>query len=72
MPRRNFRSRTRRYAIVDEDDLIQQANDSVYGLAAGIWTKITLGRLSSPMHDVGTVWVNTYKSFFYFNAIWRL
>lgn len=48
----------------DEDDLIEQANDSVYGLACGIWTADyraawQLGRRI----DAGTVWVNTYKQF---------
>lgn len=48
----------------DEDDLIQQANDSVYGLAAGIWTKdYTRAFKLADALDVGTVWVNTYKVF---------
>ncbi|MEQ5202542.1 aldehyde dehydrogenase [Providencia rettgeri] len=48
----------------DEEDLIQQANDSVYGLAAGIWTKdYTRALKLADALDVGTVWVNTYKVF---------
>ncbi|HHQ2323539.1 aldehyde dehydrogenase [Providencia rettgeri] len=48
----------------DEEDLIQQANDSVYGLAAGIWTKdYTRAFKLADALDVGTVWVNTYKVF---------
>lgn len=48
----------------DEDDLLAQANDSVYALAAGIWTRDykkawRLGRAV----QAGTVWINTYKQF---------
>ncbi|MEU7577553.1 aldehyde dehydrogenase family protein [Streptomyces sp. NPDC041068] len=48
----------------DEDDLVAQANDSVYGLACGIWTRDhraawQLGRRI----EAGTVWINTYKQF---------
>ncbi|HSV51126.1 MAG TPA: aldehyde dehydrogenase [Burkholderiaceae bacterium] len=48
----------------NEDDLIAQANDSVYALAAGIWTRDykrawKLGRAV----QAGTVWINTYKQF---------
>jgi betaine-aldehyde dehydrogenase len=46
----------------DEEDLIEQANDSAYGLAAGIWTadyKRAL-RIARAL-DAGTVWINTYK-----------
>jgi betaine-aldehyde dehydrogenase len=50
--------------FADEDDLVKQANDSVYGLACGIWTKDyrTALRLSRRI-EAGTVWVNTYKQF---------
>lgn len=48
----------------DEADLIEQANDSVFGLASGIWTKDyrTAWRIGSAL-ETGTVWVNTYKVF---------
>ncbi|MEU9993965.1 aldehyde dehydrogenase [Streptomyces sp. NPDC050848] len=48
----------------DEDDLVRQANDSVYGLACGIWTRDTRAawRLARRI-DAGTVWINTYKQF---------
>ncbi|MGB7195159.1 MAG: aldehyde dehydrogenase [Collimonas pratensis] len=46
----------------DEQDLIEQANDSVYALAAGIWTRDykkawRFGRAV----QAGNVWINTYK-----------
>ena len=48
----------------DEDALIADANDSVYALAAGIWTgdykkAWRIGR----QVQAGTVWINTYKQF---------
>lgn len=48
----------------DESELIREANDSVYGLAAGIWTRDTgrALRLCERL-EVGTVWINTYKVF---------
>ncbi|MDR2332794.1 MAG: aldehyde dehydrogenase [Burkholderiaceae bacterium] len=47
-----------------EDDLLAQANDSIYALAAGIWTgdyrkAWRIGRAV----QAGTVWINTYKQF---------
>ena len=46
----------------DEDDLIQQANDSVYGLAGGVWTGNyqRAWRVSRAL-QTGLVWINTYK-----------
>lgn len=48
----------------DEQDLVEQANDSVYGLACGIWTADyrRAWRVAQAI-DAGTVWVNTYKQF---------
>ncbi|MCH8529526.1 MAG: aldehyde dehydrogenase [Saccharospirillum sp.] len=48
----------------NEADLLAQANDSVFGLAAGIWTKDYRNafKLARKL-EVGTVWINTYKKF---------
>ncbi|WP_454752752.1 aldehyde dehydrogenase [Cupriavidus necator] len=48
----------------DEDDLIAQANDSVYALAAGIWTRDykRAWRVARAL-QAGNVWINTYKQF---------
>lgn len=48
----------------DEEQLIKEANHSVYGLAAGIWTENYRRALKLARQlEVGTVWVNTYKKF---------
>jgi aldehyde dehydrogenase (NAD+) len=47
----------------DEEDLVRQANDTRYGLAAGIWTK-DIQKAFRVAHAlrVGTVWVNSYRT----------
>ncbi|GAA4601129.1 aldehyde dehydrogenase [Actinoallomurus liliacearum] len=47
-----------------EDDLVAQANDTVYGLACGIWTgdHRRAWRVARRI-EAGTVWINTYKQF---------
>lgn len=46
----------------DEADLIEQANNSVYGLASGIWTANyqRAWRVARAL-QTGLVWINTYK-----------
>jgi len=48
----------------DEDDLIEEANDSIYALAAGIWTRDykRAWRVARSV-QAGNVWINTYKQF---------
>jgi len=48
----------------DEAELLEQANDSVFGLAAGIWTRDykRAWRVARRL-EAGTVWINTYKQF---------
>ena len=47
-----------------ESELLRQANDSAYGLAAGIWTRDyrRAWRVARDL-EAGTVWINTYKLF---------
>jgi phenylacetaldehyde dehydrogenase len=46
------------------DDLIATANDSVYGLAAGIWTRdIKRAHSVASKLKAGTVWINCYNIF---------
>jgi acyl-CoA reductase-like NAD-dependent aldehyde dehydrogenase len=47
----------------DEDEAIAIANDTIYGLAAGIWTS-SIRRAINVSNNVraGTVWVNTYRA----------
>ena len=50
----------------DEAQAIKYANDTIYGLAAGVWTE-DIGRAMrmSKALKAGTVWVNTYRAISY-------
>ena len=48
----------------DETDLIEQANDTIYGLSAGIWTKdITRAHRFAKQVKAGVIWINTFNMF---------
>jgi len=48
----------------DEDDLIRQANETIYGLSAGIWTRdITRAHRFAKEIRAGVVWINTFNMF---------
>jgi aldehyde dehydrogenase (NAD+) len=53
-------------AFSDEDEAISVANDTRYGLGAGVWTR-DIGRAFRMSHRIrsGTVWVNTYRAVSY-------
>jgi phenylacetaldehyde dehydrogenase len=47
--------------FADVDDLAAQANDTVYGLAAGVWTRdVSKAHLLAKRIKAGTIYVNTY------------
>jgi acyl-CoA reductase-like NAD-dependent aldehyde dehydrogenase len=50
----------------DEDEAVRIANDTIYGLAAGVWTTSMRRAISmSERLEAGTVWVNTYRAVSY-------
>ncbi len=50
----------------DEDEAVRIANNTIYGLAAGVWTtSIRRAITMSERLEAGTVWVNTYRAVSY-------
>ena len=44
------------------DEVIEMANDSIYGLGGGVWTKdLNTALTVSRALETGRVWVNTYN-----------
>jgi len=47
-----------------DDDLVEQANNSIYGLAAGIWTRdLSKAHSLAARLKAGSVWINCYNIF---------
>jgi acyl-CoA reductase-like NAD-dependent aldehyde dehydrogenase len=46
-----------------EEEVVRQANETLYGLAAGVWTK-DIQRAHRVAHALraGTVWINAYRT----------
>ncbi len=50
----------------DDDQAVEIANDTLFGLAAGVWTSsIKRALRMSERLEAGTVWVNTYRAVSY-------
>jgi len=50
-------------AFDDEEEAIEIANDTQYGLAAGVWTQSIGSAFTMAQRlEAGTVWINTYRA----------
>ena len=46
-----------------EEEVVRLANDTEYGLAAGVWTRnLSRAHRMAARIDAGTIWVNTYRA----------
>jgi aldehyde dehydrogenase (NAD+) len=53
-------------AFDDDDEAFDIANDTQYGLAAGVWTQnIGVALTAAKRLEAGTVWINTYRAVSY-------
>ena len=52
------------FSFTDIDDLVKRANNTIYGLSAGIWTR-DIGKAHRLAKELkaGTVWINCYNCF---------
>ena len=45
----------------DDEDALSRANDTIYGLAAGLWTQnVTRARRAAAKLNAGTIWINCW------------
>ena len=52
------------YRFETEDELVERANNTTYGLAAGLWTRdLARAHRVSARLKAGVVWINTYDLF---------
>lgn len=50
--------------FTDPEELVPRANDNIYGLAAGVWTRdISKAHRMAEQLQAGTVWINCYNIF---------